>query len=66
MPHKRKRLFTRQNSQKFVLITEGRDEDGEKITQNVLVPVAYNHVPGSSLFFPEVAGPCGPAQKSKT
>ncbi|GFV88334.1 protein LTV1 [Trichonephila clavipes] len=62
MPNK-KRLFTRHNSQKFVLITEGRDEKGEKITQNVLVPVPYNHVPGSSLAFSNLTGPCGPPQK---
>ncbi|GFY57042.1 protein LTV1 [Trichonephila inaurata madagascariensis] len=65
MPSKRKRVFTRHNSQKFLLITEGRDEKGEKITQNVLVPVPYNHVSGSSLAYSNLAGPCGPPQKKE-
>ncbi|CAL1298362.1 unnamed protein product [Larinioides sclopetarius] len=64
MPHKKKRLFTRHNSTKFVLYTDGRNEKGEKIKENVLIPVSSNHVPGSSLLIASLAGICKPSSES--
>ncbi|XP_055953767.1 protein LTV1 homolog isoform X1 [Argiope bruennichi] len=64
MPRKKMRLFTRHNSTKFVLYTEGRNEDGEKIKENVLIPVSSNHVPGSSLLIASLAGICKPASEN--
>ncbi|GIY05000.1 protein LTV1 homolog [Caerostris extrusa] len=60
MPPKTKKFFTRHNSVKFMLITEGRDESGEKIKQNVLVPVPNNHIPENSQLFSSLAGVCAP------
>ncbi|GFT14766.1 protein LTV1 [Nephila pilipes] len=59
MPRKTKRIFTRHNSTKFVLFTEGRDENGEKISENVLIPVKRNYVAGSSLFLGGLSGAYG-------
>lgn len=59
MPHK-KRLFTKGNSVKFLLLhgnTQAVNAEGKNL-ENVLVPVSKNYKPGTSLIMSNVAALC--------
>ncbi|XP_054716642.1 protein LTV1 homolog [Uloborus diversus] len=61
MPHRKKRIFTKENSVKFLLLhgnTEATNADGETL-ENVFVPVSKNYKPGTSLLASQFANICG-------